>query len=68
MGVKDMAEKMGIHDFNDRYRTVLKRLNKTDLSDENKNIILEYDKVRLLEGIAISTRIRGIEIYSVWHV
>lgn len=55
-----MAQILDIHDYNKRYERILKTLNKAEISEENKAIILDYEKARSLEGIAISTRIRGI--------
>ena len=55
-----MAQTLDIHDYQDGFNRVLRRLNKADILDENRAVILNYEKTRLLEGIAISTRIRSI--------
>ena len=56
-----MPQILDIHDYQDRYERFIRKLNKTDILAENREILLDYDKARLLEGIAIATRIRALE-------
>jgi len=58
MGVKYMPETLDIHEYKKMYEATIRLLNKADISNENKAILLEYDRAKSLEGIALSTRIR----------
>jgi len=52
-----MTSKRDIHNYDHRYEMTAKKLRQSSISLRNKQLILEFDKAGLLEGLSIARRI-----------
>jgi len=52
--------RIDIHNIKGAHEAAIKYLKKADISDKNKKLILDYDKVRMLEARALHTRVGNI--------
>lgn len=55
-----MKPEKDIHDYNAKYERILIHLNKSKISEKNKKLILDFDKVCALEGLSKPRRIKII--------
>ena len=55
-----MNPKLDIHDYEKRYKSSLNTLEKSEISNKNKELIQKFDRACALENLSISRRIRII--------
>ena len=60
-----MNPKLDIHDYEKRYESSIKTLEKAEISQKNKDLILKFNKTCALENLSIG-KVKAT-IYVSWH-
>ncbi|MDH5266325.1 MAG: site-specific integrase [Candidatus Bathyarchaeota archaeon] len=57
-----MAEKIDIYDWEKKLKSVLRRLDDSDIIQKNKELILDFHKQQIAEGIGVGRRAKIIQV------